>query len=592
MLRIASPFGVLPSALLLAGLLPSASPAPRAQTTDADALQPRGCATLVHAQRRLDAPAGAGRAAARAQAATLSGRTLATEHFAIHYTLAPNVHRARLEPSHAADVSLKATTDSLRAAVTGAMSAYRRDSTVHARLDSLGAGHPLYIERAAAYFEQAWSYYDSLGMVMPAYASVSSTYLLPSQGRYVVDIADVNTAGGFAGPYYGLSYPPGDGGRILLENDFLYSVTYHANGDSVSGTPVRAYYPDGATVHRNYDAQWEMGLRVTASHEFYHSVQYSYTPILNNIHAWYELSATGMEERLAPDVNDYFQYLRFSVPNQHASSGSLLAAQTNHNYGNATFHVFLTRALGEGFDRLVWEALDSVNTLENGLAGGAGSAARRDSLYAAYAAAMALSGTPGAAASPLAFSPDMAQWPAPRFDTVPATGTTQLSLPPLTFRLVRPPTEGTGLAGLSGIATGWRVDSTSAAGYRQTALDGAVLPVTDGPGSTRTAVAVANASFAQAAEVVLSKPGTLLAAGLNPVRRTQESLLFMAPLGGSSDSLRVSAESGRRVATLPADGSGAFWSWDLKDPQGRTVPPGLYFFGLPGQTPRALSILP
>src|SRR5690606_21535079 len=101
---------------------------------------------------------------------------------------------------------------------------------------------------------------------------------------------------------------------------------------------------------------------------------------------------------------------------------SLLVTNTDFaNYGNGIFHAYLTRALGPAFDTALWAHLADTNNLPKALLKVAGSQARWDSLYAGYAAAMALAGAPAAATSPLAFSPDMALWPRPFFDVMPAS---------------------------------------------------------------------------------------------------------------------------------------------------------------------------
>ncbi len=556
--------------------------------------EPRGCAIMHLAERTRAGASGSGLAARTlgAQAATLSARTLHTAHFAIHYTLAPNVHRVRLAPE---DAALKAKADSIRATLSPGLATYKRDSTVHARLDSLGQPHPKYVLKAAEFFERAWEYYDSLGLRMPSYASVSGTYIAPSQGRYVVDIVDLNVASGLAGAYYGLAWPPGSGGYISLENDFLYAASYQAGPDSVAGTPVRSFYPPG-TVYRNYAADWEMGLKVTAAHEFYHAVQYAYVPVLPlSPHAWYELSATAMEERLAPEVNDYLQYLPSNIPNNHRTS-LFVRPPENANYGNGIFHTFLARSLGADFDVAIWERLgDTTVTPRNNLPSAIGHVfgeALWDSLYAAYAATLAISGTPEAGSSPLAFSPDMAEWPKPRFETVPDDTAATLDLPALTFRLVRPPATGSGVVQLTGLSGGWRVDSTTGPGYQSTFLAGTTLPIAKPSGAASSALAVANSSFGESGKALLARAGEGITPLPNPVTRGHAAVFFLVSGDASGDTLRIVSESGRRVADLVAAPQGASWSWDLKDPQGRRVPPGVYFYGISGQAPHPLLILP
>ncbi len=584
-----------PSTATLFALLAAALPSISIAQDDG----PRGCATMLLSETLratgaqasgVNRSARTGRVALNAapQAGSLSGRKLVTTHFSVNYTLGPNVHRVKLT---AADAGLKAAFDSIRATLPSNYSTFRKDSTVHARLDSMGATHPLYIQKTAEFFERAWTYYDSLGMRMPSYASSSSVFNLATSSRYAVDIADINTASGYSGPYYGLTYPPFPQGQgnVLIENDFLYGAAYSAQTDAITGSPVKANYTDGKTLYRTYNTDWEMGLKVTASHEFYHAIQYVYIPLLpDSPHAWYELSATGMEERLAPEVNDYFQYLPFNIP--YNATLSVLVPPSTPNYGNGIFHTFLTHTLGAGFDLPIWERLgDTTVTPRNHLPSAllhVFGQARWDSLYAAYAAALSISGTPGAASSSLAFSPDMAEWPKPKFDTVPATAK-QLSVPALTFRVIRPPVSGSGIARLVDFSGAWRVDSSAGSGYQSVFFAGESLPVAKGTGVSASVLVAANGSFSQGGQALLAKAGNGLVPTLNPVSRGQTGVYFLAISGSAPDTLRVVSESGKPVADLAAPASGAYWSWNLKDKQGRVVPPGLYFFGtgIPGSKP-------
>lgn len=569
----------------------------------------RGCATHLEVMRLLDASSrGPGDAdgqaaslasttsaarAMKANAASLHGRTSITPRFALHYTLAPTVNRPRWVPGDAGDALLKARVDSLLATLSS-LPAAARDSALHAKLDSMNAPHPRYVTRAGEHFERAWAHYDSLGMRMPD-SSASLYFKTPVQGRVAIDIANIGSMDpGYNGPYYGLAWPP-EGTRkasILLENDFLYNAVYNATTGQATGTPIRALY-QGET-YRDYSVEWEMGLKVTAVHEFYHIVQYEYTPSLSGYHAWYELSATGMEERLAPEVNDYFQYLPFNVQRNH--DVPLTVTNSLANYGNAIFHVFLTKARGPGFDRVIWEhlgdnSLTPRNHLGNALLAMAGSQSAWDSLYTAYASAVSIAGTPGATNSPLAFSPDMAQWPVPHFDSVGASGG-QINMPAATFRLVRPPATGSLLGTMVGFTHSRRVDSTAAEGYQSFPLESPVVTVAKGVGVTRSTSVFAHTAFSGTRNVLLAKPGNTVTLSRNPVPRNAGPLFLLAPTGGAQDTVLVVSESGRRVAAVPADASGAFWSWDLKDQSARTVPGGLYFFRRAGEAPQSVLILP
>jgi hypothetical protein len=292
-----------------------------------------------------------------------------------------------------------------------------------------------------------------------------------------------------------------------------------------------------------------------------------------------------MEERLAPEVNDYFQYLPYNNPYGHDLS--ILTPPSTPNYGNGIFHTYLTHVLGAGFDVPVWEALrNNGNQLPAALLSALGPQARWDSLYASYAAALSISGTPGAASSSLAFSPDMAQWPKPHFDTVPDPSAKQLSMPTLTFRMIRPPSSGLGIARLVGVSGGWKVDSALGPGYRSVFFAGESLPV-----APASVLVVTNSSFALSAKTLLVKAGAGVAAVGNPVARGSGATYFLAPEMGATDTLRVASESGRRVANLPPT-EDFYWNWNLKDLQGRVVPPGLYYYRTGILAPKPLVILP
>src|SRR6185295_2665464 len=105
------------------------------------------------------------------------------------------------------------------------------------------------------------------------------------------------------------------------------------------GSPVHSVVNE-QTQH-DYSQEWDIGLKVTLSHEIYHVLQFGYTPTTySSFHAWYELSAVGMEERLAPEVDDYFQYLPF-VLSRHQSVSLFTPPAFIENYGNGIFHQFL-----------------------------------------------------------------------------------------------------------------------------------------------------------------------------------------------------------------------------------------------------------
>ena len=99
-------------------------------------------------------------------------------------------------------------------------------------------------------------------------------------------------------------------------------------------------------------------LAVTAAHEFFHAVQYSYDYAED---PWMlESTATWMEEQVADDVNDNRQYLRYSQLQAPYVPLDAFSATYGFQYGNWIFWEYLTQRFGTG---LVKEAWESAGTL-------------------------------------------------------------------------------------------------------------------------------------------------------------------------------------------------------------------------------------
>ena len=560
------------------------------------------CGTALAAQHR-NTKSGATGVSLRMQGVSLpSGRVLKTAHFAIHYTLAPTVHRPRFVT---ADSALLRQINTI---LQGSFSTtIKRDSTVNAAfVDSIA---PNYVRRAAVYFERAYSYYyTTLGMMLPnAQGSSSVFFHTTNDGELLtVDIADIGTADpDYNDSYYAITYPPAfDNGpstyassTILLENDFLYFASVNSSG-VVTGTPIQANDANNQLLH-NYTTDWEMGLKVTASHEFYHLVQYTYTPN-PDYHAWYELSAVGMEERLAPEVNDYFQYLP-SVLKHHETVSIMTLPPTTENYGNSMFHQFITQTLGTGFDVKLWDLLrNNGNDLPSALSAIADSSGTSwTSLYSSYVAAIATAGRAGSTTTctdttSVIFSRDIRCWPTPSYDTLPKEGSAvNLSLAPTTFRLLKPSASSstTRSVNSSGLGTPKNVFHNGSA-YSSTSITFNPFNV---PSETATLfVSIPNASFSQSGQAILATRGTKYITAPNPVKLIGgATVAFFTPHSVTSGSMmNVVSESGLRVAELPFDSTNSAWSWNLKNKQGILVPPGAYYYQFPAQTPKTLLILP
>jgi hypothetical protein len=538
---------------------------------------------------------------AKTESLNFSGRVFLTPHFAIHYTLAPNLDRPRFPAADS--VSLLPRINAVLAALPLSLTTFQRDSALNASIpDSVV---PLFVQRAGHYFELDWSYYaDSLGMSMPTGGSFSQVFTGPSDGnRYTVDICNLETSqSDFSGPVYGVTSPSPI--ATMLENDFLYGAHVFADG-SVTGQPIQAIV-NGQILH-DYTVDWDMGIKVTAIHEFSHGVHFGYTPnAVGGFHDWYELSATAMEEVMAPEVNDYFQYLPCLFQNPHKvplinSDNGVCSFPPM--FGQGIFHQYLTHALNKRFDATLWGTLRvNGNNLPSALKSTAQFyGANWDSLYSNYTAAFAAAGRPGSAASckdstaPI-FLRDLPCWPIPSQLSAPSLSRSRYdTLPALTFELLSPPKASTvahvDLSGM-GDAVPQRVFRVGS-GFSATVLVGNPVSIFASPDSSVLCLSVPNASFTQSERAQITTEPQGFAAFPNPANLSNGQIFFFLPAGSAVPILlTVVSESGRRVAELPLNADQASWTWNLKDKQNRSVPPGVYYYRVPGQAAQALSVLP
>jgi hypothetical protein len=542
----------------------------------AKSLAPRWVAQRAAAKRS---------AAERGAAAIEAYRTLETAHFRISYTLA-GVSRIKTVD---ADSSLLRMIDSLSRIAPGHGAGPNDAAFIDAKLDSLGAPHPQYALTAANFLEHARGYYvDTLGMHAPHSVGLSFYYQASpgNEGKYSVDIVDIGTAvPDFHGdPYYALTYPATEG-SMLLDNDFLYGSRVDSPDGIPKGDTIMSQYR-GTLIH-NYGIDWEAGLKVTCFHEFYHAVQFTYTPGLDNFHVWYETSAVGMEERNATEVNDYLQYLP-ALFQDLPSVGMFNYPNRLSWYGNGIFHVFLNQVLGEGFDVAVWSRLaENGNDIRDALSGvGAAKGKSLRQLYADFAAQLAFSGQP--VRPPLQpFSPDMPRWPT-------------LQAQPLN---ISPPTAYQAPAQLPMTINAWKISGAFGSGKSVLVQDTGLVPVlafssldsslagpvlaspakldfVDAPGRVNL-LSLANGSTTQtlSAQILIlqSVASTRLFAYPNPLRDGSAGRLYFSRLSRASD-IRIFSESGWSVRSLSFTPDSTLWSWDLRDGNGGLAKPGVYYY--------------
>jgi len=558
-----------------------------------------GCRTAAVMQRMIAArKAGL---SLRTTYLSLPSRTMYTSHFAIHYTMGRNVHRPRLTAVDSAGILHLA--DSIYAQATG--NATLKDQAINAGLDSLNAPDPVFVQKAGVYFERAYAYDSAMGFTMPHGGGSDQYYAVPADTaaipRFIVDIGDISTLDPVdGGATYGLTFPPLQGpyASILLENDFLYNAVLNTNTGKVTGTPITT--ASGSFDTHNYYVDWEMGIKVTASHEFYHAVQYVYTPSPDVFHAWYELSAVGMEERLAPEIDDYLQYLP-SVLLHHETVSLLTPPESNENYGNATFHQYLTYRFGNNFDVKVWTTLkNNGDDLPSALTSMITSyGARWDSVYASYTSALATAGRAGSAStcadstSPI-FLRDLHCWPQPSFDTLPALNSSStLNVPALTFRLLKPSSGSkSGIITLSGSVTPHLIMG-SGSNFNAVSVTTSNFVQPPSPDGSALFANFSSTSFAQSGQFGINARVLNFSAIPDPATVNSGSIYFSAPVGiAAPQTLTIVSESGREVANLSMNADNVSWTWNLKDLQNHAVQPGAYCYRIPGIQAKTLLILP
>lgn len=529
-----------------------------------------------------------GRPLAKRSAAPAPVRTLATGHFLIHYVVSGPDQALLTE----ADSALESARDSLYALHSPSLGPRRLDSLVLAGLDEAGIPHPRYVQVAGERLEEAWSaYVDGLRMRRPSVPSASPYYGAPSgkPGRYPVDIADLGRVEprDRGAPVYGYTYGRDGVGGMAIDNDFLYLAEPGADGKP-EGSPITSQL--GGKVLRDYSVEWEAGLAVTCFHEFYHAVQFAYTPGAEPYHVWYETGATAMEERLAPGVDDYLQYLPDLFRNL-GGVGMLDYAfrPDNSRYGNAAYHLFLAAELGEGFDAALWGRLSANgNVFSEALSRSLSAAARTPGdVHVRYAARLAYSGRPFLGPYP-PFAADLAGWPRLWKDTLDArAGAPYLApLPPLSIRALA-------LRGLRQAGLALRLPDTNIRPilFRIRGDSAApefpsdrFIPLVSSPGGPAGPdllfLMLVNGSLDRQGSAELlaytSREDTVVYAYPNPVDRASSALFFSRVPRPAT--VAILGENGRLIRSLSLAPETTAWTWDLTDAGGLPMKPGIYYY--------------
>ena len=156
----------------------------------------------------------------------------------------------------------------------------------------------------------------------------------------------------------------------ILDLDNYYGVTYALepaitnNPDTyASNIEIENDFSEGFATH-GYDA-----LRVTAGHEFFHAIQFSYNFRASD--TWYyELSSTWMEDVTYDEVNDYYAYLPgyFNSPN--------ISLDQTDGYSAAHWNLMIEKKYGRNAIRKSWEFMtsrDAITSIDDAIKDASGS---------------------------------------------------------------------------------------------------------------------------------------------------------------------------------------------------------------------------
>lgn len=137
-------------------------------------------------------------------------------------------------------------------------------------------------------------------------------------------------------------FPPKYSSYIEIDNDFI------------------AVYPSSRGLP---------GLRVTAAHEFHHAIQLGSYGYREADRYFYEITSTWLEDVLYNDINDYYQYIKYSsgAPRGHFEkpNSSFLATDGLIEYSRAIWGKFVQEKYSPTVMRRTWEGMRIYNSIKS-----------------------------------------------------------------------------------------------------------------------------------------------------------------------------------------------------------------------------------
>ncbi|MBI5406779.1 MAG: hypothetical protein HZA18_03690 [Nitrospirae bacterium] len=174
----------------------------------------------------------------------------------------------------------------------------------------------------------------------------------------------------------GYNAPPSDGAEggdclldVYLADLGAYGFTQIDEG-ALTSTVYMIFENDFDLASQNTDPDGAQAgaMKVTAAHEFFHTIQFQITDDIAKYGWWMEASATWMEERIYPEVNDYINYIDYWFEHPELSIDT---SDGLFEYGTSVWVNHLTEKYGSKFVYDVWNRINggetALSAIENSL---------------------------------------------------------------------------------------------------------------------------------------------------------------------------------------------------------------------------------
>jgi hypothetical protein len=216
-------------------------------------------------------------------------------------------------------------------------------------------------------------HFDTTGANTPALLNASGSRISGTARAYVDSVAAIfDHVWDFETGVLGYPPPPADKGAgggneydvyVLELSGVYYGQTIFNAEDVIDAqrpNPTYTTFIEIDNDFRGYFSSGINGLKVTAAHEFHHSIQIGNYGFWSNDVYYYEITSTWMEGVVYDQVKDYYQYLpyyfnRTTIP-FNVSDGQV-------EYGRSIWGKFIEKRFGKERMRRSWEYMNSVSSL-------------------------------------------------------------------------------------------------------------------------------------------------------------------------------------------------------------------------------------